>query len=198
MISGFHFDFSTELSITPDIVRATQLSSLPARRADLRGFARSVTRRYRLCSNASSFSHRVLTGSWRRRASMTPSSRHGRYTGVRCRGSTQLWTVPASRASRGAASRSRGAPKRVSTGARQEPLVLVRPHNTRIHDFFTVGASNVKGTSQVVCLHQTVDGGRACVSGSAPLPCHVPVARALSRGVRGHPRCVGVYIKNLH
>ena len=38
------------------------LSTLPARRADLRGFTRSVTRMYRLCSSASCVTHRVLTG----------------------------------------------------------------------------------------------------------------------------------------
>ena len=33
---------------------------------------------YRLGFNASSFSHRVLTGTWRRRATRCPSYRHGR------------------------------------------------------------------------------------------------------------------------
>ena len=54
------------------------LSTLPARRADLRGFARSVTRRYPLSSNASCVSHRVFSATGRRRAAMSPSRRHGR------------------------------------------------------------------------------------------------------------------------
>ena len=47
-------------------------STLPARRADLRGFARSVTRMYRLCSNASCVSHRVLTATRPRSATVSP------------------------------------------------------------------------------------------------------------------------------
>ena len=49
-------------------VRATRASArdicstLPARRVDLSRFTRSVTRMYRLCSNASCVTHRVLTG----------------------------------------------------------------------------------------------------------------------------------------
>ena len=52
------------------------LSTLPARRTDLRGFAMSVTRMYRLCSNASCVSHRVFSATGRRRAAMSPSRRH--------------------------------------------------------------------------------------------------------------------------
>ena len=65
-------------------VRATShvardiLSTLPARRADLRGFTRSVTRMYRLCSNASCVTHRVLTGTRPRSVTVSPSRRHGR------------------------------------------------------------------------------------------------------------------------
>ena len=53
-------------------------STLPARRVDLRRFTRSVTRRYRLCWNASRVLHRILTGSRRPRVvRVTPSGRHG-------------------------------------------------------------------------------------------------------------------------
>jgi hypothetical protein len=48
------------------------LSTLPARRTDLRGFAMSVTRMYRLCSNASCVTHRVLTGTRPRSATVSP------------------------------------------------------------------------------------------------------------------------------
>ena len=41
-------------------------------------FTRSCGRMYLLCSNALRDSHRVLTGTWRRRVTMCPSSRHGR------------------------------------------------------------------------------------------------------------------------
>ena len=64
-------------------VRATRASArdmcstLPARRVDLRGFASAVGRMYLLCFNASCFSHRVWTATWRRRATMSPSGRHG-------------------------------------------------------------------------------------------------------------------------
>ena len=54
------------------------LSTLPARRADLRGFTMSVTRMYRLCSNASCVTHRVLTGRCAQCVRTYPSSRHGR------------------------------------------------------------------------------------------------------------------------
>ena len=53
-------------------------STLPARGVDLRRFTRAVGRMYLLTPNALRVLHRTKTGTWRRRATMCPSGRHGR------------------------------------------------------------------------------------------------------------------------
>ena len=67
-------------------------STLPARRVDLRRFTRSVRRRYLLCSDASSDSHRVWMGTWPRSVTMYPSSRHGRGVPEAAVEGTRAWT----------------------------------------------------------------------------------------------------------
>jgi len=101
-------------------------STLPARRVDLRGFTRSVGRRYLPRSNASRVSHRTWTGPRTRRVCEDPSGRHGPRS-CRVGGSRGGYThMDGCRPSRGAPKSSywttTGPPNEMQGGA-TEPLI---------------------------------------------------------------------------
>ena len=81
-------------------------STLPARRVDLRGFTRSVTRWYLPRSNALRVSHRTWTGPRTRRVCEGPSGRHGRAVSEAAVAGTRAWTAVG----------HREVPKKVPTG----------------------------------------------------------------------------------
>ena len=74
-------------------------STLSVRREDLRRFTISVRRRDHSHSSASRDPHRTLTTTWRRRASVSSSNRHGRAGSDGAVNGPAVWT--ALRASRG-------------------------------------------------------------------------------------------------